>query len=81
MHLDVDSIDPRLFPLANVPNFTGVTFEQMIRALNVFLSSEKVGALTVAEVNPDHDPGLAMTTRLTGELVTMLTNRTLTGTA
>lgn len=72
LHLDVDSIDPRLFPLANVPNFTGVTFEQMMRAMKIFLSSDKVAALTVAEVNPDHDPGLAMTTRLTDELVEML---------
>ena len=80
VHLDVDSIDPRLFPLANVPNFTGVTFEQMMRAMSIFLGSEKVGALTVAEVNPDHDPGLVMTARLTGELVEMLAARGATGT-
>lgn len=80
VHLDVDSIDPRLFPLANVPNFTGVTFEQMMRALSIFLSSEKAGALTVAEVNPDHDPGLVMTARLTGELVEMLAAGRTTGT-
>ncbi len=72
VHLDVDAIDPRLFPLANVPNFTGVTFEQAMCALRAFLASEKVAALTVAEVNPDHDPGLTMTSRLTGELVAML---------
>lgn len=72
VHLDVDSIDPQMFPLANVPNFTGVTFEEMMRALKVFLGSEKVAGLTVAEVNPDHDPGLEMVGRLTDQIVGML---------
>lgn len=75
VHLDVDSIDPQMFPLANVPNFTGVTFEEMMRALRVFLGSEKVVGLTIAEVNPDHDPGLEMVERLTGEVVNMLAAR------
>ena len=57
-----------------------MTFEQMMRAMSIFLGSEKVGALTVAEVNPDHDPGLVMTARLTGELVEMLAVRGATGT-
>ncbi|RSL68968.1 hypothetical protein CEP54_002609 [Fusarium duplospermum] len=75
VHLDVDAIDPQMFPLANVPNFTGVKFEEMMRALGVFLSSEKVGGLTIAEVNPDHDPGLEMVERLTNEVVGMLAAR------
>ncbi len=75
VHLDVDSIDPQMFPLANVPNFTGVTFEQMMRALRVFLASDKVGGLTVAEVNPDHDPGLVMVERLSSQIVSMLAAR------
>ncbi|KAJ0123352.1 hypothetical protein J7T55_011817 [Diaporthe amygdali] len=75
VHLDVDSIDPRMFPLAHLPNFTGVEFEEMMRALKVFLGSEKVGGLTIAEVNPDHDPGLEMVRRLTGQVVEMLAAR------
>jgi arginase len=75
VHLDVDAIDPQMFPLANVPNFTGVTFEQMMRALGVFLASGKVGGLTVAEVNPDHDPWLEMVARLTDEIVAMVAAR------
>lgn len=75
VHLDVDSIDPSMFPLANVPNFTGVTFEQMMRALRVFVGSRKVGVLTIAEVNPDHDPGLEMIGRLTDQVVQMLAAR------
>ncbi|KAK5061305.1 hypothetical protein LTR84_007847 [Exophiala bonariae] len=72
VHLDVDSIDPQLFPLANVPNFTGVTFDEMMQSLGVFLRSDKVIGLTIAEVNPDHDPGLRMVERLTAEIVDML---------
>ncbi|KAI1874727.1 hypothetical protein JX265_004935 [Neoarthrinium moseri] len=79
VHLDVDSIDPRMFPLPNVPNYTGVTFEQMMRALGVFLGSQKVGGLTVAEVNPDHDPGLQMVERLTDQIVEMLAARGMKG--
>lgn len=75
VHLDVDSIDPQMFPLANVPNFTGVTFEQMMRALKVVLGSEKVGGLTIAEVNPDHDPGLEMVQMLTDQIVEILAKR------
>lgn len=75
VHLDVDSIDPRMFPLANLPNFTGVGFEEMMRALKVFVGSNKVGGLTVAEVNPDHDPGLEMVGRLTDQVVAMLAGR------
>lgn len=72
VHLDVDSIDPQMFPLANVPNLTGVGFEQMMQALKVFLGSEKVVGLTVAEVNPDHDPKLEMVERLAGQITEML---------
>lgn len=75
VHLDVDAIDPLMFPLANVPNYTSVMFEEMMRALAVFISSPKVGGLTIAEVNPDHDPGLAMTGRLTDRVVEMLAAR------
>ncbi|OQE14398.1 hypothetical protein PENFLA_c038G05250 [Penicillium flavigenum] len=75
VHLDVDAIDPLLFPLANLPNFTGVTFDQMMRVLKVFLASERVGGLTVAEVNPDHDPGLGMVEKLTDKIVGMLAAR------
>jgi arginase len=75
VHLDVDAIDPHMFPLANVPNSTGVTFEQMMRALKVFLANEKVAGLTIAEVNPNHDPELAMVGSLAGEIVNMLAAR------
>jgi arginase family enzyme len=79
VHLDVDAIDPQMFPLANVPNFTGVEFPQMMRALKVFLGSDKVCGLSIAEVNPDHDPGLDMVKRLNAEIVGMLGARSKLG--
>ena len=75
VHLDVDSIDPGTFPLANIPNYTGVQFEVMMEALGVLLGGRKVGGLTVAEVNPDHDLGLEMTGRLVERVVGMLKTR------
>jgi arginase family enzyme len=41
-------------------------------AVKIFLTSEKSVGLSVAEVNPDHDPGLKMTTRLVDEIVNSL---------
>jgi arginase len=72
IYLDVDAIDPQLFPLANVPNFTGIAFEQMIQALRIFLMSAKIGGQAIAEVNPDRDPELEMVDRLTTEVVSIL---------
>jgi arginase family enzyme len=69
VHLDVDVIDPGQFPLCNVPSWTGLGFEETMAAVKVFLKSEKCTALSLAEVNPDHDPGLEMTERLVNEIV------------
>jgi arginase family enzyme len=75
VHLDVDVIDPGEFPLCNVPNWTGLGFEECMAALKVFLKSEKAVALSVAEVNPDHDPGLEMTGALVDEIIDGLSKR------
>lgn len=69
VHLDVDVIDPGEFPLCNVPSWTGLGFQETMASMKVFLKSEKTVALSLAEVNPDHDPGLEMTEKLVDELV------------
>jgi arginase len=76
VHLDVDVIDPGLFPLGNVPSWTNLGFNETMTAVKLFLKSEKVVGLSVAEVNPDHDPGLSMTKQLIEEIVAGLTERT-----
>jgi arginase family enzyme len=69
VHLDVDVIDPGEFPLCHLPNWTGLGFEECMKAVKVFLKSPKCVAMSVAEVNPDHDPRLEMTGRLVDEIV------------
>ncbi|CAI6330880.1 unnamed protein product [Periconia digitata] len=69
LHLDVDVINPGSFALANVPNFTGLGYRECLDAFGVFLRSEKVVGVSVAEVNPDHDCEGEMVGRLVGDLV------------
>jgi arginase family enzyme len=44
--------------------------------VKVFITSKKSIGLSVAEVNPDHDPVLKMTSRLVDEIVSCLEGRT-----
>ncbi|KAK3703245.1 hypothetical protein LTR37_014585 [Vermiconidia calcicola] len=69
VHFDVDAIDGVGFPLANVINRTGVGFDEAMAAMRVFLRSKKVCGIVIAEVNPDHDPDLEMTSKLINALV------------
>ncbi|KAF2664967.1 Arginase/deacetylase [Microthyrium microscopicum] len=75
VHLDVDVIDPGLFPLGNVPNWTGLGFKETMSAMKIFLKSKKTVGLSVAEVNPDHDPELKMTSQLVEEIVSGMLGR------
>jgi arginase len=55
IHLDVDVLDYLDMPLAeNTRRNIGLRFEQLIEALNVFLSAPNWIGLTISEVNPDH---------------------------
>jgi arginase len=72
VHLDVDVIDPGDFPLANVPSWTGLGFDACMSALGVFVESEMCVGLSVAEVNPDHDPEGRLVGELVGGLVGVL---------
>ncbi len=69
VHLDVDVIDPGLYPLGNVPNWMGLRFAAAMAAFKTFLQSKKLVGLSVAEVNLDHDPGLKITEPLIKEIV------------
>ena len=55
VHFDVDVVDFTDAPLSeNTGRNVGLTLEQALAALGVFLSSEQVRALTITELNPDH---------------------------
>lgn len=69
VHVDVDAIDAREFPLGNVPSLTGLSFEGFIAALDVFIHAQNVVGLTLTEMNPDRDANLVMTTRLVDAVV------------
>lgn len=69
VHVDVDAIDAKEFPLGNVPSFTGTSFEQFMAALDVFITDRRVLGLNLTEMNPDRDTGLVMTRQLVAGVV------------
>jgi arginase len=55
VHFDVDVIDFVDFPVADVPQHNaGLSFDEAIACLEVFVSSPRFAGLTVTEFNPDH---------------------------
>jgi arginase len=55
IHFDVDVIDFTDAPLSENPSRNvGLTVDQAFEALTVFLSSDRLVALTLTELNPDH---------------------------
>jgi len=56
IHFDVDVMDSAEIPLANWPHYDALEFGEAMRCLRVFVSSPKLAALVVTEINPDHDP-------------------------
>ena len=55
IHFDVDVIDFTDAPLSENPGRNeGLPFERALRALRVLVGSDRLGALTVTEVNPLH---------------------------
>jgi arginase len=55
VHFDVDVIDFVDFPLADVPQINaGLSFQEAMACLEVFVSSPQFAGLTIAEINPDH---------------------------
>jgi arginase len=56
VHFDVDVMDSAEMPLANWPHYDALSLGDAMRCLRVFVSSPKLAALVVTEMNPDHDP-------------------------
>jgi len=75
VHFDVDVIDFVDFPIADVPQINaGLTFQDAIVCLEVFVSSPKFAGLTIAEINPDHaDEEGTLATTFVDNLVNVLT--------
>lgn len=81
VHLDVDTIDYMDLPLSeNAGRNEGLAFDTTMRALATLVATPKLAALTVTEVNPDHDPDGTAVERFVEGLVEVLSNATaLTG--
>jgi arginase len=62
IHVDVDVLDFLDFPIAEETRRNrGLRFAQLMAALREFVATPNWVALTICEVNPDHDPdGLSM---------------------
>ncbi len=57
IHLDVDVIDYMDLPVSeNAGRNDGLSFDATMRALRALAATPKLAALTVTEMNPDHDP-------------------------
>ncbi|GJN72364.1 hypothetical protein PLICBS_006437 [Purpureocillium lilacinum] len=75
LHFDVDVIDSGEFPLANYPHYAGLAAGEAFAALEVFLGSPKVRAMTITEVNPNNDPERTMVTQVVDAVVRGLKGR------
>lgn len=65
VHFDVDVIDFVDFPIADVPQINaGLTFQEAMACLEVFVASSQFAGLSIAEINPDHadEQGILATT-------------------
>jgi arginase len=73
VHFDVDTIDFTDAPLSeNTGRNEGLSFDVAMRALRALLSSERLSAVTITELNPDHDPNGATVARFVDGLVDAL---------
>ena len=64
VHVDVDVLDFLDFPIAEeTRRYRGLRFAQLVAALRELVAAPNWVALTICEINPDHDPdGLSMRT-------------------
>jgi arginase len=57
VHIDVDVLDFLDLPIAEeTRRYKGLHFEQLMAAISVLVGAPSWTALTICEVNPDHDP-------------------------
>lgn len=75
VHFDVDVLDGRDFPAADVPHQPGLTLEEARQALCVFMRSPKVVGLVLTEFNVRNDSRQELARRLVAVLVDVLRHR------
>lgn len=76
VHLDVDVIDYMDLPLSeNADRNRGLSFDATAQALGTFLAHSAVVALTICELNPDHDPDGSAVPRFVDGLTAVFAGR------
>lgn len=77
VHFDVDAIDSIDCPLAHFPHFnTGLTFDDALAVFGRLCAADQVAAITVTEINPDHDPDHKQLRRLVDGLAAAISQAT-----
>lgn len=57
VHFDVDVIDSTELRLGDFPHFNaGLSLDEAMTCLEVFLATPSLAGLVITEINPDHDP-------------------------
>lgn len=72
VHLDVDVMDYEDFPAGDVPHNNGLSFNDAMDALEVFLSGPKFGGLVITEFNAARDSADILAERFVKSLVKSL---------
>jgi arginase len=75
IHFDVDVVDADDFPAGDVPHYHGLSFDEAMSALDVFVASQKLAALVITEFNADHDPEGTLAARLVDAVAKSLEKR------
>ena len=75
LHFDVDVIDCGEFPLANYPHYAGVDVGKILSVFEEALACEKVGGLTVTEINPNNDPDGLMVSQVVDSIASGIKRR------
>jgi arginase len=75
IHFDVDVIDFDDFPVGDVPHHHGLSFDEAMRALAVFIASPKFAALVITEFNANRDPDGTHAARLVDAVAKTLEQR------
>jgi len=72
VHFDVDVIDSKDFPAADVLHRHGLSFDEAMAALSVFVGSPKFAGLVITEFNSDRDKDGSLAERLVDGIVKVL---------
>lgn len=75
IHFDVDVIDFDDFPAGDLPHYHGLSFDEAISALDVFIASRKFEAFVITEFNADRDADGILARRLVNAVAKVLRMR------